>query len=189
MPVLGLGASRPSQPHYFRYALAAALLLAAGALFAFNEWFRSVEAALGEHVLGVVTTGTTSLNWNEAVAFFGLGTRHAMGLQITAGCSSAMLIIPLLMVGAGFMLSRRSTVSRILAGTGVGAAVLVATNQLRFGLIAVFSQKWGYEGFGWAHTVVGSVISLVGVAASVSVLLLVAMRRRQGRGRLSGVLL
>ncbi|WP_369228688.1 archaeosortase/exosortase family protein (plasmid) [Streptomyces sp. R39] len=167
--------------------LAAALFCASGALFAFNGWFRSVEAAMGEYVLGLVTTGTTALNWDQAVTFFGLGTQHAMGLRITAGCSSAMLIIPLLLVGAGFMLSRRSTVARVLAGTAVGAALLVVTNQLRFGLIAWFSQEWGYEGFGWAHTVIGSLISLVGVALSVTVLLLVAMRRREPGAELSGV--
>ncbi|MER6529120.1 archaeosortase/exosortase family protein [Streptomyces sp. NPDC001508] len=167
--------------------LAAALLLTAGALYAFNGWFRSVEAALGEHVVGLVTTGNTTLNWDDAVAFFGLGTERAMGLRITAGCSSAMLIIPLLLVGAGFMLSRRAPVTRILAGTAIGAALLVLTNQLRFGLIASFSQKWGYEGFGWAHTVIGSIVSLVGVAVSVTVLLLVAMRRAKPRTPLNGV--
>ncbi|MFE7975696.1 archaeosortase/exosortase family protein [Streptomyces shenzhenensis] len=167
--------------------LAAALFFTSGALFAFNGWFRSVEAAMGEYVLGLVTTGTTALNWDQAVTFFGLGTQHAMGLRITAGCSSAMLIIPLLLVGAGFMLSRRSTVARILAGTAIGAALLVVTNQLRFGLIAWFSQEWGYEGFGWAHTVVGSLVSLVGVALSVTVLLLVAMRRRESQAQLNGV--
>ncbi|WP_164992578.1 archaeosortase/exosortase family protein [Streptomyces sp. L2] len=155
-------------------------------LFGFNEWFRSAEAAAGVHVIGLVTTGTTLLDWDEAVTFFGLGTPHAMGLRITAGCSSAMLIIPLLLVGAGFMLSRRSTVPRILAGTGIGAILLVITNQVRIGLIASFSQKWGSEGFGWAHTVVGSLLSLVGVAASVTALLLVAMRRRKPSGRLEG---
>lgn len=183
---IGLGAARPAQAPYLRFALAAALLFTAGALFTFNEWFRSVEAALGEYVVGLTTTGTTSLDWDQAVTYFGLGTQHAMGLRITAGCSSAMLIIPLLLVGAGFMLSRRSTVARILAGTAVGAALLVLTNQLRFGLIASFSQKWGYEGFGWAHTVVGSLVSLVGVAVSVTVLLLVAMRRREPLPRLNG---
>ncbi|MEU2718304.1 archaeosortase/exosortase family protein [Streptomyces sp. NPDC007205] len=186
MPTLGLGTSRPSQPPYLRLVLATVLLLTAGALFGFNEWFRSAEAAAGEHVIGLVTTGTTALDWGEAVTFFGLGTPHAMGLRITAGCSSAMLIIPLLLVGAGFMLSRRSTVSRILAGTGIGAALLIATNQVRIGLIASFSQRWGEEGFGWAHAVVGSLLSLVGVAASVTALLLVAMRRPQRDGRLNG---
>ncbi|MGI5444031.1 archaeosortase/exosortase family protein [Streptomyces shenzhenensis] len=184
---IGLGAARPSQSSYLRLALAAALLFTSGALFAFNGWFRSVEAAMGEYVLGLVTTGTTALNWDQAVAFFGLGTQHAMGLRITAGCSSAMLIIPLLLVGAGFMLSRRSTIARILAGTAIGATLLVVTNQLRFGLIAWFSQEWGYEGFGWAHTVVGSLVSLVGVALSVTILLLVAMRRREPQAQLNGV--
>ncbi|MFF0226958.1 archaeosortase/exosortase family protein [Streptomyces sp. NPDC004629] len=184
---LGLGAARPAQPSYLRLGLAAALLLTAGALYAFNEWFRSVEAALGEHVVGLVTTGNTALSWDQAVTFFGLGTQHAMGLRITAGCSSAMLIIPLLLVGAGFMLSRRAPVARILAGTAIGAALLILTNQLRFGLIALFSQKWGYEGFGWAHTVIGSIVSLVGVAVSVTVLLLVAMRRAEPRTPLNGV--
>ncbi|MFD8396199.1 archaeosortase/exosortase family protein [Streptomyces sp. NPDC059680] len=155
-------------------------------LFACNAWFRSAEAAAGERIIGLVTTGTTSLDWDAAVTFFGLGTQHAMGLRITAGCSSAMLIIPLLLVGAGFMLSRRSTVSRILAGTGIGAVVLVVTNQLRIGLIASFSQKWGDVGFGWAHTVVGSLLSLVGVAASVTILMLVALRRRKPVDRPEG---
>lgn len=186
VPPFGLGTSRPSQPPYLRLLLAAALLLTAVVLFGFNEWFRSAEAAAGEHVIGWVTTGTTALDWGEAVTFFGLGTQHAMGLRITAGCSSAMLIIPLLLVGAGFMLSRRSTISRILAGTGIGAAVLIVTNQVRIGLIASFFQKWGAEGFGWAHAVVGSILSLVGVAASVTALLLVAMRRPRSNDRLNG---
>ncbi|MDX3763423.1 archaeosortase/exosortase family protein [Streptomyces sp. AK02-04a] len=185
-PTLGLGTLGPSQPPYLRFVLAVALFSTAGALYGFNEWFRSAEAAAGEHVIGLVTTGTTSLDWDSAVTFFGLGTPHAMGLRITAGCSSAMLIIPLLLVGAGFMLSRRSTISRILTGTVIGAAVLVATNQVRIALIASFSQKWGEEGFGWAHTVVGSILSLVGVAASVTALLLVAMRRQKRDDRLSG---
>lgn len=156
------------------------------ALFAFNAWFRSVEAAAGEYVVGLVTTGSTDLNWDQAVAYFGLGTPHVIGLQISAGCSSAMLISPILLIGAGFMLGGRSTVPRILAGTGIGAAVLVLTNQLRIGMIAWFSQQWGLDGLGWAHTVFGSVLSLVGVAASVTALLLVAMRRREPGERLDG---
>ncbi|MEV7003983.1 archaeosortase/exosortase family protein [Streptomyces sp. NPDC093982] len=179
VPVIGPESSEVSRPPYLRIALTASFVLAAAALYAFNGWFRSVEAAAGEHSIGLITDGNTHTIWDEAVTLFGLGTQHAMGLRITAGCSSALLIVPLLLVGAGFMISRRSTVVRILAGTGIGAAVLVVTNQLRLCLIAWFSQQWGHEGFGWAHTVLGSLLSLVGVAASVIVLLLVAMRRQE----------
>jgi exosortase/archaeosortase family protein len=163
-----------------------AFVLIAGALYAFNGWFRSVEAAAGERSIGLVTDGNTTTIWDQAITLFGLGTRHAMGLRITAGCSSALLILPLFLVGAGFMASRRSTIARILAGTAIGAAVLVVTNQLRLCLIAWFAQEWGHDGFGWAHTVIGSLLSLVGVAASVAILLLLAMRQREPVERLDG---
>jgi exosortase/archaeosortase family protein len=186
VPVIGLGSSGESRAPYLRIAISASFVVIAVALYYFNEWFRSVEAAAGEHSIALVTDGHTAIIWDRAVALFGLGTPHAMGLRITAGCSSALLILPLLLVGAGFMASHRSTIPRILAGTGIGAALLVVTNQLRLCLIAFFYQQWGDDGFGWAHTVVGSLLSLVGVAASVAALLLVAMRRREPRDQLNG---
>lgn len=181
VPGTGLETSTASRPPYLRYAVAASFVFVAVSLYAFNEWCRSAEAAAGEQVIGWVTTGETALHWERAIAFFGLGTEHAMGLRITAGCSSALLIFPLLLLGAGFMLGGRSTVPRILAGTVVGAAVLVVTNQLRLCLIAWASQSWGLDGFGWSHTVFGSVLSLVGVGASVTALYLIAMQRREPR--------
>lgn len=186
VPVIGVGSPREERPPYLRIAIAASFAAIATALYAFNEWFRSVEAAAGERSIKLVTDGHTATIWDQAVTLFGLGTSHAMGLRITAGCSSALLILPLLLVGAGFMISQRSTIPRILAGTGIGAAVLIVTNQLRLCLIAWFSQQWGDEGFGWAHTVVGSLLSLVGVAASVTALLLVAMRRQEPRVPMNG---
>jgi len=181
VPAVGLDAATESRPPYVRFAIAASFVAISAALYLFNEWFRSVEAAAGEQSIRLVTDGNTATIWDQAVTLFGLGTPHAMGLRITAGCSSALLILPLLLLSAGFMLGQRSTVPRILAGAGTGAAVLVVTNQLRLCLIAFFSQQWGEEGFGWAHTVVGSLLSLVGVAASVAALLLIAMRRQEPR--------
>jgi exosortase/archaeosortase family protein len=72
---------------------------------------------------------------------------------------------------------------RAIAGLAAASAVVILVNQLRLGLIAWFTYLWGIDvGFEIAHVFVGSIIGILGFAASVLVLFLImGVRRRKRR--------
>ncbi len=104
---------------------------------------------------------------------------NLVAFHITAECSAVVLVAPLLVVGAFFVLSQRIRWVRALAGIVSMLVVIVVANQLRLGLIAWATQMWGMShGYEITHRLVGSLIGIVGFIAGLVTLILASGLRR-----------
>ncbi|MFE6233596.1 hypothetical protein [Cellulosimicrobium sp. NPDC057862] len=97
-------------------------------------------------------------------------------LHVTVECAGGLVVAPFLVLGGVLLLSRRFSVARLLVGTSLACLVVLAVNQMRLALIGYALIRWGAAGYGWSHTVVGSVLTLLGVAVALVVLWMVALR-------------
>lgn len=161
---------------------ATGLLAIAAFLVAFLHVFQSVEAYIAAHVYGAGTP--TSVDFRHAIVFFGLARPGGFGLRITPECCSALLIVPVALVAAGLLARPRVRWQRVLAGFAVASAVLIASNQLRLGVIAWAVNRFGLgAGFEWSHVVAGSIISLVFAVGALALLVWISARERSGKAR------
>jgi exosortase/archaeosortase family protein len=145
-------------------------------LLVFQYQFRDVEAAAAARLYGAVTP--TLAAPGAPIVWFGLGAPGAFGLVITPDCSSALLIAPLCVLGIGLSIPRKLALRRVCAGLAVAAALLVAGNLARIGLIAVMIRLYGIgTGYQLGHLVLGSLLSVVCIAASLTVLTLIITGR------------
>jgi exosortase/archaeosortase family protein len=147
-------------------------------LVVFQHQFRDLEAVAAAHLCSVVTP--TLAAPGAPIVWFGLGTSSGFGLVITPDCSSALLIAPLCVLGIGLMVPRKLPLRRVWAGLSVAAALLVAGNMARIGLIAEMIHLYGIgTGYQLGHLVFGSLLSIVCIATSMVALTLIVT----GRGR------
>ena len=161
-----------------------AMYAAALVLVVVNDRFRNVEAAIIRPVAGLVTGGHGSVAAGSIV-YFALGTPRAFGLDVTDECTSALLLIPLLVMMGSFAVSTRIALRRQLLALAVGAALIVGVNVLRVCGIAWATWSFGYDpGYTLSHVFVGSAFSLVGfVGAMLTALWVLVRSERVPRGR------
>lgn len=138
-------------------------------LFLLQTWFRAGETILSSQVVAALAHTRTSATPDDAVLYFGVGTSNALGLHITPECTSAFLIAPLVAVAAVMVRLRPAVTRRVLGGLGLGALMLILTNQIRI-TVVVWLVKWlgPDSGYYWGHTLMGSAVSVVGGAASLA---------------------
>lgn len=106
----------------------------------------------------------------------------AVLFDITAECTTLLLIAPLVIVTAALTLHRRTTVGRALLATLTSVSALILVNQVRFGLIAWATQLWGLDpGYEISHRLVGTVFSMLGFAGALLLGLFVLGVRQRGR--------
>jgi exosortase/archaeosortase family protein len=145
-------------------------------LVVFQDRFRDLEAVVAAHVCSVITP--TLAAPGAPIIWFGLGTPNGFGLVITPDCSSALLIAPLCLLGIGLMVPRKLSLGRVWAGLAVAAALLVAGNMARIGLIAGMIHLYGMgAGYQLGHLVLGSLLSIVCIATSMVALTLIVTGR------------
>lgn len=145
------------------------LVAAVALLILQNASFRGFEARCARPIVGLVT-GAGSSSAVRDVVFFSLGTNHAVGLRITTGCTTVVLLVPYLLIMAAIVAKSTVPVTRILAATAIGAAMLVTVNVLRLTVIAWATSVWGLKrGFEISHFLVGSILALAGFAAAMVV--------------------
>jgi exosortase/archaeosortase family protein len=176
------GAANQSGQRALRVLAAGVLCGIALSLLIYQYQFRHLEAVAAAHVYRLFTPVLAASR--APIMWFGLGTAAAYGLEITPDCSSALLIVPLCGLGLLLLIPRRLAVSRIARALTVAAAVLVAGNLLRIGVIAI-SVRLGGLGMGYqvGHLILGSIVSIVGIAISLTLLTVILVR---GRGRRPG---
>jgi exosortase/archaeosortase family protein len=141
------------------------------AFVVFNGLVRNVEALITSHIVGWISHMDTWVVYsNHAVYWFGDSNAAAPGgVVVTGECSSALLIAGLLGVGAIVMRSPRFPQKRVAAALAVSAAVLFVLNLARILLIGWATSRWGYNGYDWAHTIVGSLLVVITVVTAVAV--------------------
>jgi exosortase/archaeosortase family protein len=198
VPARPLGARRtgrhgaPSQTgeRTLRVLAAGVLCGLALSLMIYQYQFRHLEAVVAAHLYRLFTPVLAASR--APIIWFGLGTSAAYGLVITPDCSSALLIVPLCGLGVLLLIPRRLAISRVVRALLAAAAVMVAGNLLRIGVIAV-AVRFGGLGAGYqlGHLILGSIISIVCIAIGLTLLTVILVRqgparrtaRRTGRSR------
>ena len=159
-----------------RLVFMAVLASIAVLLVVFQHQFRDLEAVFAAHLCSVITP--TLAAPGAPIVWFGLGTPNGFGLEITPDCSSALLIAPLCVLGILLMIPRKLSLRRVWAGLAVAAALLVAGNMARIGLIAEMIHLYGLgAGYQLGHLVLGSLLSIVCIATSMVALTLIVTGR------------
>lgn len=127
---------------------------------------------------------------------FGMDVQHTPGnptivvhsqepfiLLISPECAVAYIVAPLLVVAALLTIARRFNPFRIALATAISTAVVVAVNQVRISAVGMAMANWGSEGYGWMHTVGGSVMTLLGIAGALTLLWLLGVRESKSQHR------
>lgn len=144
-------------------AAAGLVLLGLCGLLVGGEYFyrqQEVKAAAWAivHILGM---RTLLLDGERApVLYAGNAAGFDRGIALTLGCSTALLVAAFaLLTGMLLLFSSRSP-ARVLAAFAITAALLPAANFGRLALIVVMQHRYGAEGFGWAHALLGSTLMM-----------------------------
>lgn len=91
------------------------------------------------------------------------------GFTIATGCSTALLAIPFLGVGALAVLTGRFRPRRVLAHLAVAVVGVIVLNQLRFGIVGGAIHVFGYErGYGQSHVLIGTLVSTLGLVGGLT---------------------
>ncbi len=180
------GAQRQSGERALRVVAAGVLCGIALSLLIYQYQFRHLEAVAAAHVYRLFTPVLAASR--APILWFGLGTSTSYGLMITPDCSSALLIVPLCGLGMLLLIPRRLAVSRVIRALMVAAAVMVAGNLLRIGVIAI-AVRFGGLGAGYqlGHLILGSIISIIAIAIGLTLLTVILVRQRPSRKRGRGV--
>ncbi|MEU5693195.1 exosortase P [Actinosynnema sp. NPDC020468] len=154
-------------------ALAVALVLA-------QTWYRTAEVRLAGVLVDAVTSTGVHVAARRQTVYFGLGGDTPFGLRMTPECTSAFLLVPLLLVAALMVGLRPGVTGRVAVALLAAAVAVVVVNQLRVltlvGLIGWLGTDRGYY---WGHTLFGSMVSVFGGAAAL--VLFVALATRAAR--------
>ncbi|MEP7021553.1 MAG: exosortase/archaeosortase family protein [Pseudonocardiales bacterium] len=169
--------NQPMRPRSTPQLIAGVLMFAAAFWLAFADTtFRKFEAMLATPITGLFT-GNHGAVRSDDIVFFALGTRRAFGLQITNECTSALLLIPLLVMMGAFTIFSRVPLRRDLLALAAGGLLMMVVNIFRVAGIGFSTYHWGLDpGYKYSHVFVGSAFSLVGFVGAMLVALWVLVR-------------
>ncbi|WP_447005985.1 exosortase P [Saccharothrix isguenensis] len=155
-----------------------ALVAAAAGLVLAHRAYRTAEIVLSGLLLDALGSDGVEVVASRQTVYFGLGSDSPLGLRMTPECTSAFLVLPLLVVGAVMIALRPRITRRVLFALAVAALAVVLVNQFRV-LTLVGLVKWlGVDtGYYWGHTLLGSMVSVFGGAAALVAFVWLATRR------------
>jgi exosortase/archaeosortase family protein len=153
------------------------LITCATAVVIGHRTYRTIEVVVAGRILDLVTSYGVVVTPGRQTVYFGLGSGSPFGLRMSPECTSAFLLVPLFGLAA-LMIALRPWITRsVLTALGVAGLVLLVVNQLRIltlvGLINWLGTKRGYH---LGHTVLGSMVSVIGGAAALILFVLLATR-------------
>ena len=162
----------PARPLSF-----AALGLAA-VIILFERGYRELEVQLFGTAMRALSSHGVFVAGQRETVYFGLGGDSALGLRMSPECSSAFMLLPLLIVAAVmFWLGPRST-PRVLASLAAGGVAVILVNQIRlFGIAGLVDWLGSGQGYYWGHTLLGSLVSVIGGAVALVLFVWIATRR------------
>ncbi|PRY35227.1 exosortase P [Umezawaea tangerina] len=145
-----------------------ALLGVAAALVFANRAYRDAEISVSGLLLGAVDPDGVAVVAERQTVYFGLHSGTPLGLRMTPECTSAFLVLPLLVIGAVMVALRPRVARRVLLAVGVAAVAVVVVNQVRVLALAGLVEWLGTDtGYYWGHTLLGSMVSVLGGAAAL----------------------
>jgi exosortase/archaeosortase family protein len=166
LSISGAAASRPAALHH-RLVIAVLVAVAAG-LVLVHDAYQTAEIALAGGALTLFGWQGVYVAAARQTVYFGLGTASPLGLHMTPECTSAFLLVPLVVVAAVIIALRPHICRRVLWSLLLAALVLIVVNQARIltlaGLVAWLGTDRGYY---WGHTLIGSMVSVFGGAVAL----------------------
>ncbi len=173
-----------------RLLAAASLIIAGVVVLLAEERLRFAESALTAWVLyGPLGRPARTLTTDPVFLYQqvpGDDTSWA-GLVVTTACTAVFYVGGVLVLGGLLLLSRRASVPRVAAAALAAALLLVVVNTGRMVLIAEAQARWGAQGFGWTHTVVGSVLMIATLGGCAVLFARLGLLRRGTGGRRRGL--
>lgn len=160
----------------WRLSVAAALLWGAGWLVWQQEAFRQGEAAIATQLFRPFM-GTDVFQWGDEIVIHDAAS-HYLGLEITAECTTLVLIIPALILAAFVIAFLSVSFGRWALALVFSMGALYLVNMMRMGLIAFMDIVWGQSGFEWAHILIGTLFVLFGGAGVLIAASRIAVGRR-----------
>lgn len=165
--------------------LVVALSAAAVGLVVGHLAYQTVEVSLSGLLLRLFSSSGVYVAAGQHTVYFGLGSSHPLGLTMTPECTSAFLLVPLLLVGALLIGLRPRIAGRVMWSLALAAVILVVVNQVRILVMAGLVNWLGTDrGYYWGHTMVGSMVSVFGGA--IALVLFVWLATRGGTGHTDG---
>jgi exosortase/archaeosortase family protein len=142
--------------------------------------YQSAEISVAGLLLHLFSSSGVYVVADQQTVYFGLGSPTPLGLTMTPECTSAFLLVPLVVVSAVLIGLRPAIARRVMASLGVAALVLIVVNQLRIltlaGLVGLLGTNTGYY---WGHTMVGSLVSVFGGAIALVLFVWLATKQRR----------
>lgn len=114
-----------------------------------------------------------------------LVTRHdaALWFVVTTICTSSLLLVPLWIVAAWAATVRLIKLRMVLAGFAAGVPTVALISTARLVMVSVSWWKWGNPSLWVTHNLVGTLLSLLAMAAGLSVQIAVTGMRGDLRRR------
>jgi len=166
-----------ARPIAWHRAVAVVLLLAAAALVLWHRVYRTVEMMLAGGLIRLFTSDGVYVAAARQTVYFGLGGDTPFGLRMSPECTSAFLLLPLLLVGAVMIVLRPHITRQVLGALGIALVVLIVVNQLRLlMLVGLINWLGTDQGYYLGHTMFGSLISVFGGAAALVLFVWLATR-------------
>ncbi|OYD61139.1 exosortase/archaeosortase family protein [Rhodococcus sp. OK302] len=128
--------------------------------------FRAWEAGLASFLNGIVGAPTKWARGSD-VFYVGIGTNKVFALQLVTGCSTALLIIPMLLLAGIYVHFGRVRLLHMTIGLLLSCVAMLAVNMIRLVIVGVYTVHSGRSGFELAHTIIGSLIVLAGGAVTL----------------------
>ncbi|HEX6357423.1 exosortase/archaeosortase family protein [Actinophytocola sp.] len=164
-----------------RRLLAGTLLLAAGALAVWHGAYRTVESVLAGALIRLYTSDSVYVAAERQSVYLGLGGERPFGLRMSPECTSAFVLLPLLVIGAGMIARRPAVTRRVLGALGIATVLLVLLNQLRMLVLVGTVNSFGaYRGYLLGHSMFGSLVSVIGGVAVLVLFVWLATRSPEG---------
>ncbi|GII96267.1 hypothetical protein [Sinosporangium siamense] len=174
------GTARSGLPYRVTLTLVLAALL--GFALGVDDRLRGWEAYLASHVVALGARTKSDYSLTRAVVSYDEGTANAGGLMITPECTSAFLVVPLIIVTALLVWLRRKVTLWPMLALLAAILLLATTNQVRILTCVLLIKGFGFDpGYYWGHTMVGSVISVIGIGTALVAYVLLAIRRNDAR--------
>ncbi|AUI64963.1 exosortase/archaeosortase family protein [Amycolatopsis sp. BJA-103] len=176
----------PSSSRFpLRVAVLAVIAVAAGLVLA-ERVYRVFEVQLSGLILRVITTSGVFVAGERETVYFGLSGDTPLGLRMTPECSSAFMLLPLLLVTAAMLYFRPRNAKRLFVSLAISAAVVILVNQMRvLAIVGLVNWLGVDEGYYWGHTLLGSMVSVIGGA--VALVLFVWLGTRKPRAEREAV--
>jgi exosortase/archaeosortase len=127
--------------------------------------YRSIEAQLASALVGAFTPSRVYQNeWHVTHGGGGLW------FVVTYLCTSSVLLIPLVLVGAWAITMPLVRLRSALCGLIAGSAVVIALSTVRLVMISLAWRMWGNGSLWVTHDLIGTIISLIAMSAGLGTL-------------------